>query len=79
MMMFVRHAKQVALIIKVNCPLRLNQKKAIHRPLIAGDGCTPGHQRIGLLRFIVQPGDKLLFCKRLPGGFHRKTGSEHLR
>ena len=59
-MMLIRHAEQVAFIVKMHFPFRLHQQEAVHRPAIRLQGGAPGDQRVGLLRFGMHPGHHLI-------------------
>ncbi len=59
-MMLIRHAEQVAFIVKMNVPFRLDQQEAVHRPAFGLQGGAAGDQRISLLRFSMHPCNHLL-------------------
>ncbi len=79
MLMFIRHAEQVALIVEMHLSLWLDQQEAVNRPAFGLEGDATGNQRVCLLRFGVHPGHNLVLRHRLFCSLHRKTRGEHLR
>ena len=59
-MMLIRHAEQVAFIVKMHFPFRLNQQKTVHWPALGLQGGTTRDQRVCLLRFGMHPGDHVI-------------------
>ncbi|KJF79570.1 hypothetical protein UA44_10695 [Klebsiella aerogenes] len=79
MVMFIRHAEQVTLIVKMRFTAGLYQQKAVHRAAFGLQCRATGNQRVGLLRFRLHPLNDLFLRHRLLRRFHGKTGSKHLR
>ena len=77
MMMFIRHAKQVAFVIEMDFTAGLNQQEAVNRTAVRLQRGATGNQRVGLVGFSLHPGYHFLLRQRLFCCFHRETGGEH--
>ena len=77
MMMLIRHAEQMAFVVKVQRAVRLDQQETVYGAAIGLQRRASGYQGIGLLSLGVHPGDHVVLRQRLFCRFHGEAGREH--